>query len=1118
MVEDSPAGPRGVAARKHSPWTADRTRKRQNKSRGLASPECHEALSEEVEEENSAEEPDAEMNEHEAEVLSGLGQLGLQSGVEAVARSDSAPTEGQRRKLRGTRSSQLSTGFHSRMSTYCPVNDNGSPLAPSAKSFNCSRLGGQENAAPILFAAGESASDKCWFNGRGSPEAPASTTGAPYGHPRAAPSTGAGAPLQPRQLPQASADQSLVAAAAVAAQAARHKQATATSTCESPAPKGRSLRRSLSGTGSAEPHAACSHMQHNHHLCDSAETLRGHAPAANAAATSSTAIPSAGNGLAAAAQPAPAPSASMSAYGIAAFGVPACVHSCFEGGASAMPGSETAVGCQAEGQPSLSLGASTASPSGSGRPNAAAPLPSLAAFAAGTGPVAAVAASGLAAGVQGLSRHSSHALASVVLGGNGLADSAEELELRRLARQPPPPSALSGLPPLLASLQQSSVPSAAASSSAGAVNASAAWAPFFGTIASAAVPAPVLPAASQPFDLAALARSAGSILSTGASAPHLAPAPPSGGDPSIEPTPAFRPGSTTSQPSHDVPPPRRSSLLQHCTLPRRTPGRPRAQDGPDGACMDQDLGPQGPNDTHGDADVDADVDGEGMDGDGDGDGTPWLRTSQQAPDLDDPSSAAKYSANLLRRLQAAAEHEELYGAASGDRQGHHSNYYHLQGAGGSGPIGYGYAIRNSAGPLSTGSLHSSMEPSPMPRLSSRLRRLRTSPFAPGGVGASGGSSRGQPSPSPRSTPSQLGTRSRSVGITPGGRRLRRRSHLGPTDQPGSSYYSRGGLGDEDLDEEGLDLDGTGAGDVGCSPDQSMDASAGFTRPRAQSRDQARHRTGAGLLASSCDIAVRTGSAPWLGSRDGAAAAGAAAGLDGPGRPLSMPSQRLSHPSPEFLDGLMDYSDEGVEYSTPPHTPLRGIGSAPDAEPVTRPMAAGATGMAPTARGAGAGANPPAAPKPLVAGRRGFGAAPGGLGGLLNGQRVSFANSEHSQLDTPLVPGRSPRRHSDLGLPGAADSLESAADFNRLLNQAASDDDRGRAERLWQEMCSHGVAPDVHTLNALLRCLSRSVADPDDAQALVMECCARGGFSPNGASKRLLEEICFRFEQLHGSSA
>ncbi len=47
----------------------------------------------------------------------------------------------------------------------------------------------------------------------------------------------------------------------------------------------------------------------------------------------------------------------------------------------------------------------------------------------------------------------------------------------------------------------------------------------------------------------------------------------------------------------------------------------------------------------------------------------WLRTSQAGPDPDDPSSAGKFSAALLRRLQVAAEREEL---------GHHLAHGWLQ--------------------------------------------------------------------------------------------------------------------------------------------------------------------------------------------------------------------------------------------------------------------------------------------------------------------------------------------------------------------------------------------------------------------------------------------------------
>lgn len=59
MVEDSPAAVRNVrcGARKHSPWSAMREKKRGKAL--LASPECQEPLSEEIEEEED-EEPAAD--------------------------------------------------------------------------------------------------------------------------------------------------------------------------------------------------------------------------------------------------------------------------------------------------------------------------------------------------------------------------------------------------------------------------------------------------------------------------------------------------------------------------------------------------------------------------------------------------------------------------------------------------------------------------------------------------------------------------------------------------------------------------------------------------------------------------------------------------------------------------------------------------------------------------------------------------------------------------------------------------------------------------------------------------------------------------------------------------
>lgn len=131
------------------------------------------------------------MTEQEAQVLARLGQLNVRGLVAnqgdtdsvALAQAESMPegklccieelnvwasvmckygpcVAGQRRRLRGSRS--LSASYHNRLRS-CVLNEKGSPLLQCARSYMHGTGGGQENAAPVLFAPvafGEYS--KCW--------------------------------------------------------------------------------------------------------------------------------------------------------------------------------------------------------------------------------------------------------------------------------------------------------------------------------------------------------------------------------------------------------------------------------------------------------------------------------------------------------------------------------------------------------------------------------------------------------------------------------------------------------------------------------------------------------------------------------------------------------------------------------------------------------------------------------------------------------------------------------------------------------------------------------------------------------------------------------------------
>ncbi|PNW76381.1 hypothetical protein CHLRE_11g467537v5 [Chlamydomonas reinhardtii] len=1294
----------------------------------LASPECQEPLSEEIEEEED-EEPaaDHEMTEQAVHVLASFGQLtvaGGRPGSHSDADTDPARAgsgaDGQRRKLRGARTTGLAAGFHSRLRT-CFLNDKGSPLRPSAHSYTAGQRGsssdadpGQENLPPIQFALLNADGAKCWLKRTSGPgaedaAAPAASSAVP---PPSAP-RGPGAPgvvLQPRSLllggQNAATDQCLVSAAAAAA-AGQNRSQQAGGVCDSPAPKPRPTRRSLSG------------VQADGHVADSAETLHGknaHEPCTAATSSNCAAATSTHN---LPAHPPPSkpptppsqwgrcqPGGSVATYGIAAFGVPASVQSCFMGAPSAgtAPFVLTGTAGPQHGGWAASGAASFATAKasfGSGSSSAAA-----AAGASATESLpAACARNSCQSGPAGTSSGPSACAASApVAGGSGcsdtgkaLVDSAEEVELRRLTRQPQAqahitkepqqhqPSGGSWASSSLLSGSLQSGPTLAPAPAPISAAAAVAFTAFLPGSSASSAPAPTSSATF--FDLAALAQSSASILcptltsgflaAASCSAAPLRQATASGiasGPAGISSDAPRRAGSrltpyhpgrhaairgcgtadedadgdreneelaaspatscelddvdAATVPDHrphshhhhqQLMPPasrRQSRLGGKLAHPHQQPQQLQLASAADGLELDAEqctppaagtaaLGGSGGRNRASDLQQDqqqgGDVDLAGCCDDED-DGEPWLRTSQQAPDPDDPSSAGKYSAMLLRRLQAVAAQEELYGVPGTGLSGCHSGPSFYLANGDVEPHGYGYALRSGGqgGPLRSGS--SSMEPSPMPRLSVRLRRLRASPYnldlgAAGGSGNASGNGSGLHS---YPTPSQLGARSRSTGVTPGGtsRRLRRRSHLVGSHgreldvDALASGDDVGGSGMDD-DDGGLQLVGAG-GVVGrrggrdqlhaelreddLRPNPLPDQMYYPPPPRAPS-----HATSSSLqLAGSGYPPLPTGAhggslAASFTCGFGGGLAGGLAGqpppvpasrrMSGPGcsgaaltqsqqqmlppvsaRGLSLPGagpsslahslRSQSHSGEEFLSGLMDYDDEGVEYSTPPHTPLRGISNTHDTTAAPRMC------CDPEASAAGPTTAVPPAPAGAAAVARLLGCGPGrnsfngGLGGGVGGPRASFGVAQVfqsqpggggvmlHQRDLQRLPGsESPPDTQLQWLQGeggcavasilGADGLDSASGFNTLIMKAANRNDRESAERLWQEMCSCCVAPDIQTLNALLRCLSRSAADPDEAHLLMLDVCSRGGFSPNGTSQRLMEEICFRFEQLQG---
>lgn len=99
----------------------------------------------------------------------------------------------------------------------------------------------------------------------------------------------------------------------------------------------------------------------------------------------------------------------------------------------------------------------------------------------------------------------------------------------------------------------------------------------------------------------------------------------------------------------------------------------------------------------------------------------------------------------------------------------------------------------------------------------------------------------------------------------------------------------------------------------------------------------------------------------------------------------------------------------------------------------------------------------------------------------------------------------------------AEQLLTLEDFNQHLSLAAQQGNRGRADVLWNELCSKGVMPDMRTLNTMLRCLANSMARPDEAENLAKEVCMAGNLSPNAMTYNLLAETRFRYEQLCGAT-
>jgi pentatricopeptide repeat protein len=88
-----------------------------------------------------------------------------------------------------------------------------------------------------------------------------------------------------------------------------------------------------------------------------------------------------------------------------------------------------------------------------------------------------------------------------------------------------------------------------------------------------------------------------------------------------------------------------------------------------------------------------------------------------------------------------------------------------------------------------------------------------------------------------------------------------------------------------------------------------------------------------------------------------------------------------------------------------------------------------------------------------------------------------------------------------------------ATYTSHLNAAARRGDWDEAETLWLELLDEGLQPDVHTLNALLRCVMRAGVYDVDAEALVRDVCGDGTVHPNCFTHQLLSSIMLQGEQL-----
>ncbi|MEW5297936.1 MAG: hypothetical protein WDW36_001112 [Sanguina aurantia] len=142
------------------------------------------------------------------------------------------------------------------------------------------------------------------------------------------------------------------------------------------------------------------------------------------------------------------------------------------------------------------------------------------------------------------------------------------------------------------------------------------------------------------------------------------------------------------------------------------------------------------------------------------------------------------------------------------------------------------------------------------------------------------------------------------------------------------------------------------------------------------------------------------------------------------------------------------------------------------------------------------------------------------GGLHPGQQHHAATADAWQWLAAEARRRSAHTPGAGGSEGEGEfvdveGLQSLEEFNQQLCKAAEYGNRGQADRLFQSLCDRAIAPDIITLNLLLRCMSKSAAHPDEAELLAREVCAAGGMSPNSTTGNLLREIGFRYEQLLG---